>query len=236
MDQREVLVANAELELAHRLDERRRLYVSNCTAKLLIVQMDICPCLPEETHFNNTDVRFLASVVHGDARDSLDPLFDGTRDMRNNLDGFAQIVASTLLFDDFGKDFSEGNVVFPAQGDVEIAFIIAQIQVDFTAIVENKAFAVSGRVSTCCVLTPCPPHTQYCPASDLSCPSNASESNMNPPLSSRPLQTRPGSGVVAVQLPWGPECGRFTVKRAKGVTIRLGVEALTLRLYSLDPR
>ena len=92
MDQREVLVANAELELAHRLDERRRLYVSNCTAKLLIVQMDVCPCLPEETHFNNTDVRFLARIVNGDLGNTLNPVLNGVCNVWDDLTGKDDVV------------------------------------------------------------------------------------------------------------------------------------------------
>ena len=40
-------------------------------------------------------------------------------------------------------DFPSSNVVFPGQGDVQITLVIAKIKVNFTTIVEYKAFAVS---------------------------------------------------------------------------------------------
>lgn len=79
VDKREVLVANAELELAHGLDEGGRLDVTNCTAEL-----------------NDADIWLLASLVDGALRDALDPVLDGVGKVGHNLNRLAEVVTATL--------------------------------------------------------------------------------------------------------------------------------------------
>jgi hypothetical protein len=66
--------------------------------------------------------------------------------MRHNLDRFPKIIASTLALDNVLVDLSGGDVVLAGQGDVEISLVVPEIKVDFTAIVEDKAFSVPGRL------------------------------------------------------------------------------------------
>lgn len=79
VDEGEVLVAHAELELAHGLDERSRLDVTDGTTKL-----------------DNAHIRLLPSLVHGTLRDALDPVLDSVREVRDNLDSLAKVVTATL--------------------------------------------------------------------------------------------------------------------------------------------
>ena len=41
-------------------------------------------------------------------------------------------------------DFACDNVTLAREGDVEVAFVVAKVEVDFTAIVEHKDFSVCG--------------------------------------------------------------------------------------------
>jgi hypothetical protein len=54
----------------------------------------------------------------------------------------AQVVSSALFLDDVLVDLAGGDVVFARQGNVEVALVVAEIEVDFTAVVENKDLAM----------------------------------------------------------------------------------------------
>jgi len=68
MDERKVLVANAELELPHRLYEGRGFDITNRSAQL-----------------NDAEVRLVAGFVYGDLRYSFYPVLNGVCNMRNDL-------------------------------------------------------------------------------------------------------------------------------------------------------
>lgn len=101
VEERKVVLADAELELAHGLDERRRLDVADGAAKLQ--EGEDVSFLPgaatgwrEWTHLDDADVGLLVRLVDRDARDALDPVLDGVRDVRDDLDRLAEVVAPPL--------------------------------------------------------------------------------------------------------------------------------------------
>lgn len=102
------------------------------------------------TQFDDANIRLFIGVVHGRPGNLLDPVLDAVRDMRHDLHGLAQVVSFPLAFNDVLIYFSSRNAVFPCQGHVEVSLVIAQVQVYFTAIVQNKTFAVPAE----CLLDP----------------------------------------------------------------------------------
>lgn len=65
--------------------------------------------------------------------------------MRDDLYRLSKVVASSLALNDMLVYLAGGDVVFTRQGDVEVAFVVAQIEIDFAAIVEYKDFPMSVR-------------------------------------------------------------------------------------------
>lgn len=51
------------------------------------------------------------------------------------LNGFAQIITAPFLVNHILVDFAGGYVIIPVQGDVQEAFVIAEIEVDLAAVV-----------------------------------------------------------------------------------------------------
>lgn len=86
VDLREVLVANAELELAHRLDERRALDVAHCATELQRSSVR-SGAHDEYTRLDDADVRLFARLIDGFLRDAFNPVLNGVRDVRNDLRG-----------------------------------------------------------------------------------------------------------------------------------------------------
>ena len=73
--------------------------------------------------------------------DSLDPVLDSASDVRDDLHCFSEVVALPLLLNDVRVDFARGEVVVSAKGDVQVALVVAQVEVSFTAVVEDVDLA-----------------------------------------------------------------------------------------------
>ena len=86
VDEREVLVADAELELAHGFDEGGGLDVSDSSTKLNVKDQDQRQIQSEfDAYLDDANVRLLPRVVDRDLRHALDPVLDRIRDVRNDL-------------------------------------------------------------------------------------------------------------------------------------------------------
>ena len=68
--------------------------------------------------------------------------FNFIRDMGDNLDGFAEIIAATLFFQHGGIDPTRGDRIGHAGGHAGEAFIMAQIQIGFCTVIGYKYFAM----------------------------------------------------------------------------------------------
>lgn len=126
VDLHEVVSSGAHSELSHGLDEGHALNVSHSTTQL------------DDTH-----IRLFASVVHRDLCNSFNPVLDGVDNVGNDLDRVTEIVAFTLLLNNVCVDFSRRDVVLAGQSDVEVAFVVAKVEVDLAAVVEDEDFTVS---------------------------------------------------------------------------------------------
>lgn len=111
--------------MSHRLNERRTLNVANCTTQL-----------------DNTNIRRLVCIVNRDPRDPLNPILNGVCEVRHNLHRFPKIVAATFTFDYVLVDLASCDVVLSSECDVEVALVVSKVEVDFTAIIENKNFTM----------------------------------------------------------------------------------------------
>lgn len=127
MDIHKVVLPHPTAELSHCLDERHALNVARRTSEL-----------------DNADIRLLIGVVNWNFGNSLNPVLDGVGNVRHDLHGFAQIVTLALPADNLLVYFASGDVILTRQGYVEVAFIISQVQINFTAIVKNEDFTMSG--------------------------------------------------------------------------------------------
>ena len=119
MNIKDVLPTEVILELADRFEEGQRLDVAHRAA-----------------HLDNDDI---GVVFPGDP---CDPLLDLVGDMRNDLHGAAQIIATPLLGDDFGIDLAGRHVAGLAQVGVDEAFVMAKIEVGLGAVVRHEDLTV----------------------------------------------------------------------------------------------
>jgi hypothetical protein len=113
----EVVLARTPPQLAHSLYERHALDVAHCASQL-----------------DYADIRLLARVVDGYPRDPLNPVLDRIGDVGNDLDGFAQVVALALALDNMLVYLARGDVIVASEGNVEVALVVAEIEVDFAAV------------------------------------------------------------------------------------------------------
>jgi hypothetical protein len=125
MNLTEVVPTSPPPQLSHGFDEWRTFDVTNST-----------------TQFDNAYVWLFVCVVHWDLCYSLNPILDGIGDMWHNLDRLSQIVSSSFSLDDMLVDFAGRDAIVSSQGDVEISFIVAQIQIDLSTIIKYEAFAM----------------------------------------------------------------------------------------------
>lgn len=85
MNQGEVLVADAELKLAHGFYKWRRFDISNGSSQLETCQTRPEAMIKQQTHFNNTDIWLLISIVDRNLRNAFNPILNRICDMRDNL-------------------------------------------------------------------------------------------------------------------------------------------------------
>ena len=123
MDVHHVLVADVLLELADGFQERQRFDVADCAADL--DDADIC--------------------IAGE-RDPLDAVFDLVRDMRDHLDGRAQIIAAPFFVDDRAVDLPGGDVVQPGQVLVDEALVVPEVEVGLRTVFGHEHLAVLVRI------------------------------------------------------------------------------------------
>jgi hypothetical protein len=127
VDLHEVVLARSSPQLAHSLNEGHALNIAHCASQL-----------------NYADIGLLARVIDGYPRDLLDPVLNRIGNVWHDLYGFAQVVALALALDDVLVDLARRDVVVASEGDVEVALVVAEIEVDFAAVGEDKNLAMPG--------------------------------------------------------------------------------------------
>ena len=119
VDVEHVAAADVLAHLANGLEERQRLDVAHRAAHL------------DDDH--------VGLAVAGDASDAL---LDLVGDVRDDLNGPAQVVAAALLGDDRLVDAAGGDVRQLGQALVDEALVVAQVEVSLGAVVSDEHLAV----------------------------------------------------------------------------------------------
>ena len=132
-----VVLSSPPSQLSHCLDERPTLDISHCPTK-----------------FDNADIRLFVRVIHRYSRNARNPVLDCIREMRHDLYSTAKVVASSLPLDDVLVDLAGGDVVFSSQGDVKVPLVVAQVKVNFSAIIEDEHLPVPVDRSASLALVP----------------------------------------------------------------------------------
>jgi hypothetical protein len=125
VDLHEVVLSSSSPQLAHSLDERHALNITNCASQL-----------------NDADIRLLARVVDRYPCHLLYPFLNRVCDVGYHLHRLAEIVAFALALNDVLVDLAGCDIVVACEGDIEVAFVVAEIEIDFAAVGEDKYFAV----------------------------------------------------------------------------------------------
>ena len=71
-----------------------------------------------------------------------DEILDGVGDVRDHLDGGAEIVAAPLLGEDVLVDAAGGDVVLPARRTAGEALVVAEVEIGLGAVVGDEHLAV----------------------------------------------------------------------------------------------
>ena len=122
MQEEAVVAADVVADLAGGLEERQRLDVADRAADLGDHHVDV-----------------------GRAHRP-DPVLDLVGDVRDHLDGVAEVVAAALLGDDAGVDLPGRDVGDLAQVGVEEPLVVADVEVGLGAVVGDEDLAVLERV------------------------------------------------------------------------------------------
>ena len=127
MQEEAVVAADVVAYLAGRLQERLRLDVADRAADL-----------------GDDDVHELAVLARLGHRRMRALISFG--DVRDDLDGVAEVLAAALLGDDLGVDLAGGDVGAARQVDVEEPLVVADVEVGLGAVVGDEHLAVLERV------------------------------------------------------------------------------------------
>ena len=122
MDEKGVFPPNVGAHLAQGFDERQRLNVAHRAAD-----------------FHNHDFRA------GGLRHLANAALDFVGNVGNNLDRAAEVVAAAFLGNHFGIDLAGGDIAVTVEADIHEAFIVAEVEVGFRAVVQHIHLAVLVR-------------------------------------------------------------------------------------------
>ena len=119
MDVQGILTPHIAAHLAQRFQEGQRFNIANRAA-----------------HLDQHDLGARGALHLGNAA------LDLVGDVRDDLDRAAQIITAPLLTDHLGIHLAGGHIADPVQADVNEAFIVTQVQVSFSAVIQHVHFAV----------------------------------------------------------------------------------------------
>lgn len=129
MNLQKVSLPSTSLQLSHGLNEWCTLNVTNRASQL-----------------NDTDIRLLICIINRNPCNPLNPILNCVCEMRHNLDSLSEVIAPTLTLDYVLVDLSRCDIALACEGDVEIALVVSEVEVDFSAVIEDKDFTVPGKI------------------------------------------------------------------------------------------
>lgn len=122
----EVVSAGSGPQLSHGFNERCAFDIADCTSK-----------------FNYANIRLFIGIIDGNLCDSFDPILNSIRKVRNDLYSLTKIISSSLSFYYVSVDLSSCDITFSSQCDVQVSLVVSKIEINFAAVIEDKAFAMS---------------------------------------------------------------------------------------------
>lgn len=134
MNLQEIILSSSSPQLCHGFYKGHALDIAHSTTKL-----------------NDADIWLLIRIIDGYSSDLLDPVHNRIRDMRHDLHRLAQVVATSLALDDVLIDLARRYIVVTREGDVQIALVVAEVEVDFTAVGEDEYFAMPNLLLNGCL-------------------------------------------------------------------------------------
>jgi hypothetical protein len=90
------------------------------------------------TDLDQTNIGFFATVIGWDLGGSLNPILDFVRNVGDNLDRLSEIISLSFFQNHMAIHLSSSNVVVLCQMDVQESFVVSQIQIGFSSIVQNE--------------------------------------------------------------------------------------------------
>lgn len=130
-----IVLPSSPSQLPHRLDEWSTLDIPYRSTKL-----------------DDANIRLFVRIIHRYPRHSLNPILNRVGKMGHHLHSTTKVVALPLALDNVLVDLARGDVVFSSQGDVKVPLVVAQVKVDFSAIVEDKHFPMPVHLSAFIIL------------------------------------------------------------------------------------
>ena len=128
MDKGDVFSAHTELELSERFDVGGRFNVSN-----------------RATEFDDARIWNFVTAISGLMSDIFDPFLNRIGHMGDHLNRFSKVITTAFSLDNLGVDFTGGKIVILAEVNIEETLVVAKIQIDLAAVVENEHFSVFKR-------------------------------------------------------------------------------------------
>ena len=134
------------LQFARRAQIRKKRYVYENHVVLAHFERELAQCFEERKtldvadrspDFGNENIDALARGIH--------TRLDFVGDVRDDLNGLAQIVAAAFLLEDVLVNLPRGEVVEAAELAVRETLVVPEVEVGFRAVVENVNFAVLER-------------------------------------------------------------------------------------------
>src|SRR5208282_3637890 len=120
MDVEHIVAPVVPAELADRLEERQALDIADGAADL-----------------DDREIETFGGLA--------DAPFYLVRDVRDDLDGRAEVIAAAFLLDHGVVNLARGAVVAPAHPGLEKAFVVAEIEIGFGAVVSHEHLAMLQR-------------------------------------------------------------------------------------------
>lgn len=78
----------------------------------------------------------------------MDPILQSVRQVRDNLHGFAQVVTLSLQVNYVLIYLPGGDVVVSTEGNIEVPLVVAEIEINFSTVVEYETLPMPAIVST----------------------------------------------------------------------------------------
>ena len=137
------LLRGLGLQFAGGLNERHERAMQEDNVLTARVVLELAECFEEGQAF---DVAGGATDFGDENVDAIAPfedaVFDFVRDVRDHLDGLTEVVTAAFFLDDSFVDLTGAQAVEAGEDAGGKAFVVAEVEVGFSAIVEHVDFAV----------------------------------------------------------------------------------------------